>query len=353
MLSRSGSEDAAEPLDAGICDRLFERLRDARRVLLAVSGGPDSIALLHLAASWSLRTGGPPLAVATVDHGLRPQARAEAEHVGAAAADLGLDHAILDWVGPKPATRLQERARAARYALLSAHARDVTATHLVTAHTLDDQAETILMRMARGSGISGLAGMRPRTMLGTIVHARPFLGIRKARLVATCRAEGWRFVEDGSNRDPRFARTRWRAVVAWLEEEGLGPERLGVLSGRVARAEAALEAAAQAAQAAACLEEVAGRVVYDGGRLLALPAEIFLRVLARAIAALGNTGEARRPLRLERLERLCADLQAALATGQPIRRTFAGALVWTRSDGTLTLMREAPRRRGGSAAAGG
>ena len=141
--------------------------------------------------------------------------------------------------------------------------------------------------------------------------------------------------------------------MAWLEEEGLSPDRLGVLSGRVARAEAALEAAAETAQAATCLERGSGRAVYDGEKLSALPAEIFLRVLAGAIAALAETDEARHALRLERLERLGAELHAALAARQPIRRTLAGALVWTRSDGRLRLMREALRRRGGWAAAGG
>ena len=178
--------DAALPIDMAEADRLFaDALSGAGRVLLAVSGGPDSVALMRLCAALAQaerERGGCDwkIEVATVDHGLRAASRAEAEEVGRLAAACGLPHAILTWNEPKassktssgtktssdtrPQTRLQERARAARYALLASRAREIGADLLLTAHTLDDQAETVLMRIAHGSGLAGLAAMRISTV---------------------------------------------------------------------------------------------------------------------------------------------------------------------------------------------
>ena len=135
----------------------------------------------------------PAIFVATVDHGLRENARAEAEKVGAWARECGFAHAVLRWEGRKPTTRIQESARTARYALLHARMREIGARLLITAHTLDDQAETVLMRMAHGSGIAGLAGMRPLSARDGLIQARPFLSIPKPRLLATCRVNDWPF----------------------------------------------------------------------------------------------------------------------------------------------------------------
>ena len=178
--------DPAGPLGLDEARPLLAPFRLARAVLLAVSGGPDSTALMHLAAAAAQADPTlPPLAVATVDHGLRPEARAEAEAVAGAADALGLPHHLLAWDGPKPETRLQERARQRRYDLLAGCARDIGATHIATAHTLDDQAETVLFRLMRGSGVAGLAGMAASVHRGGVVHLRPFLGVPKARLVAS------------------------------------------------------------------------------------------------------------------------------------------------------------------------
>ena len=175
---------------------------DAKRALLAVSGGPDSVALMRLLARLSRAGLDCEVEVATVDHGLRPGSRQEAERVRAWAMDCGFPHHLLSWEGAKPKTRIQEKARAARYELLAAKAREIGAGVLITAHTQDDQAETVLMRLAHGSGLAGLAGMRMRSKRDGIVLARPFLGTPKARLVATCEANGWPYVADPSNADP-------------------------------------------------------------------------------------------------------------------------------------------------------
>jgi len=322
-----------------------------RRALLAVSGGPDSVALMRLAADWLAQGGaatGAEIFVATVDHGLRAESRAEAEATGRWARELGLPHQILVWQGAKPRSRIQERARAARYALLRAHARALGADYLLTAHHADDQAETILFRLLRGSGIAGLAGMQSLTRHAGVALYRPLLDIPKASLVAYCEACAQPYVRDPSNENSAFARTRLRALLPRLEEAGLDAAGWARLGRRAVRAEQALSARAE--QVCAKLEKIP---VNDGfyisvAALRHLPEEILLRVLGVEIAGLG-TG---RPLRLERLESLAQDLHTALRTDGPWHRTLGGVGFSLRTDGLLTLRREKPRRHGrGSAAA--
>ncbi|KAB1074928.1 tRNA lysidine(34) synthetase TilS [Methylobacterium planeticum] len=311
-------------------------------MLLAVSGGPDSTALMHAAAAGAGRAG-PALHVATVDHGLRPDSAAEAEAVARGAAGLGLPHHRLRWEGPHPATGLQAAAREARYRLLAACAGGIDAGLLLTGHTRDDQAETVLMRLLAGSGPAGLAGMRAERPLGPgLILARPFLGLPKAALVAWCRARGLATLRDPSNADPRFGRARLRALMPALAREGLSAARLVRLAERAARDEAALGAAAAQALAAALREEAPGRLGLDGAEVAALPDAVALRLLDRALDRAGGAG----PRRLERLERLALEaLLPALRAGRPLRRTLRGLLIEARPDGGLSL-RPAPRRGG-------
>ncbi|KMO18296.1 tRNA lysidine(34) synthetase TilS [Methylobacterium indicum] len=317
-----------------------------RGAVLAVSGGPDSTALMGCAA---LARAAIPLLVATVDHGLRPGSRGEAEGVAVLAAAFGLPHRIMSWTGPKPAARLQEAARAERYRLLAGLAGEVGADLLLTAHTLDDQAETVLMRLCAGSGPAGLAGMAPVRRLGApasgrVTLGRPFLGMPKARLVATCEAQGWPFVRDPSNADPRFGRARLRRLLPLLAEEGLSAERLARLAGRLRRDEAALAQAAEAAFRDLRRPDPAGegRLVLDGAGLAALPEAVALRVAGLGLETVGGGGPA---LRLERLERiLLGEVLPALRAGVRCRRTVAGLLL-TAQGGRLVLEPEPPRRR--------
>ena len=178
--------DLPLPVAASEAKTLFADLSSEPVLVLAVSGGPDSTALLALAARWraSLK-GGPALIAVTVDHGLRPESVKEANAVKRQARELGVRHRTLRWTGVKPKTGLQEAAREARYRLLSAEAAKAGARMVLTAHTLDDQAETVLLRLARGSGLTGLAAMaRESSMFGTRV-VRPLLALPKARLIAT------------------------------------------------------------------------------------------------------------------------------------------------------------------------
>lgn len=324
-------------------DALFRRLEGLGGLVIAASGGPDSTALLILAAGWAKRLRRPPkLLAVTVDHGLRPQAAAEAAAVKRLARRLGVPHRTLRWRGTKPKTGLQEAARLVRYRLLTQAAARAGYAHILSAHTLDDQAETVLFRLARGSGLTGLASMATVSLLPTsggseTFLVRPLLHIPKARLIATLRTAGIAYSEDPSNIDPRFTRARLRMLMPALAREGLDASGLSRLAGRMRRAEAAIEFAVRAARAA--LAPAAwprrGPVVFDAAQFLELPAEVGLRLLGRAIAHTGDEG----PVELGKLEAL----YDALRRASRLRRTLAGALV-TLAGNRLSIER-APARR--------
>ena len=319
----------------------LDPLRREPALLLAVSGGPDSTALLLMAAEWA---GGPALHAATVDHSLRPQSTAEAEAVADLAARLGVPHKTLRWEGDKPTTRLQERAREARYALLAAEARRVGASVVVTAHHLDDQAETVLMRLARGSGIGGLAGMAARTRRGEIEIARPLLHLRKAELIAFCEARGAAYARDPSNADARFARPRLRQLAEALAVEGLDAPALARLARRAAAVEDAL------AQKTADVEARLG--LARNGRceahtLAAEPPEIVRRVLVSAILEPQlppSPSRGRLDPPLEAMERIAAELVAAIAERRRYAANIGAALIAYDGRENVTVGPEPPRR---------
>lgn len=323
---------------------LFSDLEQCPALLLAVSGGPDSIALMVLVSCWAKTLKrGPVIVVATVDHGLRAEAKREAADVAKLARKLGLKHRTLKWTGRKPATGLQQAARLARYRLLDAAARKAGAPFILTAHTLDDQAETVLIRMSRGSGITGLAAMARIAAMPSgeadIKLVRPLLEIPKARLIATLRTAKILFAEDPSNRDPRFTRARLRGLMPRLAAEGLDARRLSQLAQRLKRADTAIEAAVDRAHAELTADPGAPGA-YDAAGFFRLPAEIALRLLGRAITLLGDEG----PVELGKLEALLAALNAAQKAGtRRYRRSLAGALV-TLDRAKITVER-APARR--------
>jgi len=245
---------------------------------------------------------------------------------------------------------LQEAARMARYRLLAEAARKAHAAHILTAHTLDDQAETVLIRMARGSGLTGLAAMARISALpgdgdGQIKLVRPLLDVPKARLVATLRAAKIPFADDPSNRDPRFTRARLRALTPEFAREGLDARRLALLARRLRRARLALEAATDSAAAELALQPAApGVIAYNAAGFARLPAEIALRLLDRAIAGTGDEG----PVELAKLEALMAALAHVQNTGQKtgngrFRRSLAGALV-ALAERKIVVERAPPRR---------
>ena len=317
-------------------------LRDEPALLLAVSGGPDSTALLLMAAEWEAPK--PKLYAATVDHGLRPESAAEAEAVARLCAEAGVPHTTLRWEGEKPSARLQERAREVRYDLLAAHARRVGAHVIVTAHHLDDQAETVLFRLARGSGLSGLAGMATRTRRGEVEIARPLLGVAKAELVALCDARGAAYVSDPSNDDPRFARPRLRRLAGVLAAEGLDASALARLARRAAIVEAALAQKTTEAEARLRLADT-GRC--DARALAAEPEEIVRRLLGLCVGAAP----------LDALERIAGALVEAVTQRRRFAANVGGALIAYDGRAELTVGPEPPRRlssvrRGSDGAAG-
>jgi len=334
---------ADEPVGDDEADALFRGLEGLAGFVIAVSGGADSTALLVLAARWAKRLKTPPRILAvTVDHGLRPEAAAEAASVKRLARRLGVPHRTVAWRGAKPKTGLQEAARLARYRLLMETAARAGYGHVLTAHTLDDQAETVLFRLARGSGLTGLAGMAMASVLptggsGETFIVRPLLQVPKARLIATLRSADIAYSEDPSNHDPRFTRARLRSLMPALAREGLTAHGFVRLAGRMRRAEAAIEFSVHAARAA--LAPAAwprrGPVVFDADRFRALPAEVGLRLLGRAIAYTGDEG----PVELGKLE----ILYEAVRREPRLRRTLAGAVV-TAAGRQISVERAAPRR---------
>jgi tRNA(Ile)-lysidine synthase len=307
------------PVTVSEAEELLAPLAEFSHVVLAVSGGPDSIALMHLARRWRVaRAEGPKLSVLTVDHGLRPGSRGEAEQVGRLASALGLSHAILTWEHEEfSGARLQERAREARYDLMAAYCHAHAIPAIVTAHTLDDQAETFLMRLKRGSGLDGLAAIPSRGEWAGIAILRPLLDVPKARLVATLDAAGIGFVADPSNLDLRFERARMRDQADALAALGFTPEAIALSARRLRRAREALDHTAGEFLAAHSEMSEAGYALVDEDALLAAPQEIALRALAQLIAAVGGGGE---PVRLAKLEALLAALEAHPDRGHTLGR---------------------------------
>ena len=301
-------------LAAAIEAALGHGLGAGDRLALAVSGGPDSIALLVLAAAQLPGR----FTVLTVDHGLRGGSDAEAAAVADACAAQGIAHHILPWQGDKPAANLQAAARTARYALMAEWCARNGHRLLLTAHHADDQAETLLMRLGRGSGSGGLAGIRQqRELVPGVTLVRPLLGVRRAALAAIAAASGWPVADDPSNRNPRFARTAARALLAatpWLDAA-----RMADAAAHLADAEAALAWAADRAWA--------GNVVVAAGALridaTGLPMELQRRLVDRAI----KTFATQTVLRGGDVARLAARL-AAGGTGTLAGVRASGGPVW-------------------------
>ena len=300
---------AARPVSRQEAEILLQPLMHFARVALAVSGGPDSLALMHLAARWRAgRDDGPELTVLTVDHGLRPGSRDEAAMVGRAASAFSLPHTILTWEWHGDVvTGVQAKAREARYDLMAAHACRHDIGALVTAHHLDDQAETFLMRLKRGSGLDGLAAIPEQGAWGPLTLLRPLLDLPKARLVASAGEAGFAFATDPSNADTRFERARLRGATDAFATLGLTPEAVALSAKRLRRARVALDGAAQDFLDRHAQTSAAGFAVIDQAALAAVPEEIALRALSRLLASVGGGED---PVRLAKLEALLASLKA-------------------------------------------
>jgi tRNA(Ile)-lysidine synthase len=357
-------DDDNSAISAQHAKRLFADWKAAPAIVVAVSGGPDSIALMWLAARWRRALArGPRLIAVTVDHGLRSESAREAREVKRLARTLDLPHRTMRWTGAKPKTGLPAAARAARYRLLAEAARADGATHILTAHTRDDQAETLLMRMLRGSGIAGLAAMARQSERDGVWLARPFLHISKSQLVATLKKAKVGFADDPTNRDTGFTRPRLRAIMPVLAAEGGDTRNLARLAARLARANAAVEVLVDGAERYLALRDretshsgpdakafeakAFDAKAFDVKAFAAMPEEIRLRLLLRAINRFGHEG----PAELGKVETLLSALDRTVAekttTRRPrLKQTLAGALV-SLIDGRIRVEPAPARRRRG------
>ncbi len=332
MFRPSKKPPAAEAavITAPEADSAFAIFSPYSSLLLAVSGGSDSMALLQLAHEWRARQGHTTkLVVASIDHRLRDASKDECEFVAAFCAARNIPHVQLHWEGAKPASGIQEAARQMRYRLLIEAARAQGCEAIVTAHTMDDQAETVLMRLMRGSGLSGLQGMSTVSEKEGLPLLRPLLVFPRERLRVSLRAAGLSWREDASNEDARFLRPRLRKILPQLAEEGLDATRFVKLAKKFARANEALdEGARQLLASSKELERTAYRTT---------PEEIRLRALKLVIASFNPDAY---PPSDEELEAL----DAALTGEEKVRRTLGG-VIFSAGERYMRFSEEKGRRK--------
>ena len=329
-------------------EKLLEPVAYVPALGLAVSGGTDSLGMLLLVHDWQSRapTDRPELFVYSVDHRLREASAGECAEVARVSAKLKLAHRTLCWEGEKPESGIQEAARKNRYRLIGqAMAKDGVSI-LLTAHHRNDQAETILMRMAHGSGIGGLAGMRTFSQIEGVRVFRPFVNTPPEQLASRVEQSGLTGAADSSNADMAYERTRWRKVMAQFSSAGLTADRLVRLGHRLERGERALEQVARKSFAQIVTLDHFGVAGAEFSALFVLALEIRMRVLEQMIYRV--TGS-RKPVGLAALERLAAEIFAANEENGKNRsgfsgRTLGGAQV-VRFGQRLVVFAEAGRTR--------
>ncbi|MEQ9490764.1 MAG: tRNA lysidine(34) synthetase TilS [Alphaproteobacteria bacterium] len=298
-------------MDTAISASEFETLAAAvppdryDRVAVACSGGPDSMALVCLLHGL-VKTKGGALTALTVDHGLRPESAAEAARVSSWLDGCGVNSVVLTSDRQKPASNIQMEARDLRYRLMTDWCREQGVDFLFLAHHLDDQAETFLLRLARGSGVDGLAAMQPVAQRGGVTLVRPLLAVPKARLRATLDSAGWPHVTDPSNRNDDFARVRIRALMPALAREGLDARRLAGTADRMASATPVLDDAAAGLMKAAVTLHPQGYATVSTPALLDAREETALRLLSQLLSRIGGSFY---PPRFDRVQRLLAALR--------------------------------------------
>ncbi|MFQ5437419.1 MAG: tRNA lysidine(34) synthetase TilS [Paracoccaceae bacterium] len=302
------------------------------RIGVALSGGGDSTALLVLLAEWA-RPLGISVQAITVDHGLREASAGEAEQAGRSCATLGVGHHIRSWDGSSRRGNLQAAARRARRDLVREWAGDLGLVAVALGHTMDDQAETFLMRLKRGSGVDGLAAMAARRLDDGIVWLRPLLEFRREELRDILRDRNIGWSEDPSNEDARFDRVRTRRALAELDGLGISVEKLAETATRMASGRQALEAATQRAARKTALVSEAGDVELRLGAFSALEPEFQMRLLAHAVKWVASASYRARQSAIAPILTGLADLR---------RTTLGGCLVSVeRKAGIVRICREA------------
>ena len=309
----------------------------APRIAVAVSGGPDSLALCLLVDCWARAREGTAY-VLTVDHRLRPESAAEAAQVRRWLASRAIAHRTLRWKGGHPLSAVQEQARAARLALLTGWCRRAGVLHLLLGHQREDQAETALQRLVRGSGIDGLAAMASVRLAmepagGGVRLLRPLLPVSRAALIATLARWDQPWIDDPTNRDTRHARPRLAAALARLGGEGLNAERLAKAAARAAGDRSALDELCTDLLATCARPSPAGFVILDLSVLRRAPSALAVRALGCVVTTVSGSAY---PPRQERLERLAHRL---LDDGTKAA-TLGGCRVVPQRDGRVVVCRE-------------
>ena len=301
---------------------------DPTHIGVAVSGGSDSMAMLHVLARVASQTGWSVSAV-TVDHGLRPEAAAEARFVSETCATLGVTHDILRWERTQTSGNLQDQAARARYRLIAGWAKDKAITHVTIGHTADDQAETFIMRLARRSGIDGLSGMRHVWTECGMRFRRPFLLWERADLRAYLMRNGLRWIEDPSNANDRFERVKTRKVLVHLAKLGITTDVLTDVTLHLSQAQDALDAFTRDV-ARQIVGQVLGDVTIDWRKFQTTPPELQRRLLIAALQWVSGAIYPPRSTAMQALE---------MAITSQKGRTLSGCWM-TCVDGTVRISRE-------------
>jgi tRNA(Ile)-lysidine synthase len=318
---------------------------------VAVSGGGDSLALMHFLRGFAKARKLPLPIVLTVDHGLRKTSARDAKKVQAWAKQAGLVAHVLIWRGKKPQSDIESAARQARYRLMGDWLVKNKIAALFVGHNLDDQAETFLLRLARGSGLDGLSGMVRRAPwplpgFAQLHLARPMLGFGRDELRAHLSGLGQSWLDDPMNDDESFDRVKIRKIRAALAKAGLMPARIALAASHLARARESLEIMTEAVLKRAAQPSKDGSVLLDAAALAAAPREVGLRSLASVLMTVG--GQSYRP-RFESLERLFDRITGmGLGGGGTLHGCQLRPLPKLFAPFSLAVTRENPRKTGSS-----
>jgi len=323
-------------------DNFFDKypdIKEKRIHAVAVSGGPDSMALAYALSQWCVKNN-IMLHVLTVDHGLREESKREAQKVAKWVQAQSLEnmaHHILTWEGDKPENAIMEEARDARYALMAEHCKAHNIKTLFVAHHQDDQAETFLIRLAKGSGLDGLAGMdEVRQYDDTVNMVRPFLSCLKQNLIDFCEVNNVDYIDDPSNENTQYLRPRLRKSMEVLNAEGLTSERLETLTRRLGRAREALEEISQSAYDQVLISQNEHDVLLNFTDLKAQPEEIAFRVVQRAVQNVRDKKDY--GVRMDRLENLFESLWQDAENFKP--RTLGGLIFALKDKNTALYIKK-------------
>jgi tRNA(Ile)-lysidine synthase len=293
----------------------FAPFENSPHLAIAVSGGADSMALCLLAHDWAVARGGRVTAL-TVDHGLRPASAKEAAQVGSWLSARGIGSRVLRWRGEKPASAVQNAARVARYRLLCEWCRRAGVLHLLLGHHADDQSETVLHRLLRGSGTFGLSGMSALVETCEVRLLRPLLSCRPASLRSLLTERGQDWLEDPSNRNPRFARTHIRSLFPQLATVGLGRPVFLAAAAQMTVARSALQEAVVELLARSCRVHPTGFAQIERAAMAAAPI-VAEKALARLVMVVaGSARECRADAARRAYARLFRDGRVVTTLGR-------------------------------------